>query len=245
MHIGGSDAGVKIGGIDNPVIKNPVTKLPYIPGSSLKGKIRSLLEAYYGLETIKTDNRTHQTIKTGEPSKLDTRPQVEPDWSGDNNQIAVLFGSLPNNATTADIYPTRLIFRDSKILGAFEGIGADAFNDDLGKLVDKMGSQFVEGKFEVAINRIKGTAMDGALRQIERVPAGTVFDFEIVIRQFTDKDQQTKDEGGYNHLNILKKGLKLLQNDALGGYGSRGSGRIKLYDLRLGDEALDLDSVTL
>ena len=44
LHIGGSDAGVKIGGIDTPVIKNPLSGLPYIPGSSLKGKMRFLLE---------------------------------------------------------------------------------------------------------------------------------------------------------------------------------------------------------
>lgn len=44
LHIGGSDAEIHIGGIDNQVVKNPITHEPYIPGSSLKGKIRSLLE---------------------------------------------------------------------------------------------------------------------------------------------------------------------------------------------------------
>ena len=44
LHIGGGDDTMKIGGIDNQVIKDPLTKLPYIPGSSLKGKMRSLLE---------------------------------------------------------------------------------------------------------------------------------------------------------------------------------------------------------
>lgn len=47
LHIGGSDAGVKIGGIDTPIIKNPISGLPYIPGSSLKGKIRFLLEHFF------------------------------------------------------------------------------------------------------------------------------------------------------------------------------------------------------
>lgn len=44
LHIGGSTAMIEIGGKDNPVIKHPLTKEPYIPGSSLKGKMRSLLE---------------------------------------------------------------------------------------------------------------------------------------------------------------------------------------------------------
>lgn len=37
-----------IGGIDKGVIRNPVTGQPYIPGSTLKGKMRSLLELHYG-----------------------------------------------------------------------------------------------------------------------------------------------------------------------------------------------------
>lgn len=44
LHIGGGDDTMKIGGIDNQVIKDINTNKPYIPGSSLKGKMRSLLE---------------------------------------------------------------------------------------------------------------------------------------------------------------------------------------------------------
>ena len=49
LHIGGNKDTMQIGGIDNPVIKNPLTNMPYIPGSSLKGKMRFLLEHYYCL----------------------------------------------------------------------------------------------------------------------------------------------------------------------------------------------------
>jgi len=44
LHIGGSKDDIEIGGLDNPIIRDPMTKLPYIPGSSLKGKLRSILE---------------------------------------------------------------------------------------------------------------------------------------------------------------------------------------------------------
>ena len=44
LHIGGTDEGFEIGGMDNPVIKDPISGYPYIPGSSLKGKMRSILE---------------------------------------------------------------------------------------------------------------------------------------------------------------------------------------------------------
>jgi CRISPR-associated protein Csm3 len=49
LHIGGSKDEIKIGGIDNPVIKNPLTNEPYIPGSSIKGKMRSLIEWQFGV----------------------------------------------------------------------------------------------------------------------------------------------------------------------------------------------------
>lgn len=44
LHIGGGGETIEIGGMDNPIIKNPLDNYPYIPGSSLKGKMRSLLE---------------------------------------------------------------------------------------------------------------------------------------------------------------------------------------------------------
>ena len=49
LHIGAGDMEMKIGGTDNPVIKHPHTLEPFIPGSSLKGKVRSLLEMKSGL----------------------------------------------------------------------------------------------------------------------------------------------------------------------------------------------------
>jgi len=48
LHIGTSKDEVEIGGLDNPVIKTPSGE-PYIPGSSLKGKMRMLMEFYRGL----------------------------------------------------------------------------------------------------------------------------------------------------------------------------------------------------
>ncbi|GBD08278.1 CRISPR type III-associated RAMP protein Csm3 [Candidatus Thermoflexus japonica] len=48
LRIGGAGAGMEIGGLDNVVIRDPVTGRPYIPGSSLKGKMRSLLTRALG-----------------------------------------------------------------------------------------------------------------------------------------------------------------------------------------------------
>ena len=56
LHIGGGDDTMKIGGIDNGVIKDVNTDKPYIPGSSLKGKMRSLLEWHIGVVGIGDGN---------------------------------------------------------------------------------------------------------------------------------------------------------------------------------------------
>jgi len=53
LHIGGTQEGVEIGGIDNIVIRDPLKDTPYIPGSSLKGKLRHLLE--WGLDKVYCD----------------------------------------------------------------------------------------------------------------------------------------------------------------------------------------------
>lgn len=83
MHIGGSTQFAAIGAIDSPVVRDTYTDLPMIPGSSLKGKIRTLLAKKYN-------------------EKL-----VEPD--DDVLKIKRLFGS----SKKGDIKSSRLIFSDS------------------------------------------------------------------------------------------------------------------------------------
>ena len=55
LHIGGSTDTFDIGGADSTVIKNPLTHEPYIPGSSIKGKLRSLLTQKYGKVSFEKD----------------------------------------------------------------------------------------------------------------------------------------------------------------------------------------------
>lgn len=99
MHIGGSKEAIKIGGIDNPVIRNPITNLPFIPGSSLKGRFRMALEVKYG--DTHTDNKG-------------TGPSIT---LNHESQVVKLFGS--GSAKTTE-EPTRLIFRDSNLTEGFE-----------------------------------------------------------------------------------------------------------------------------
>ncbi len=68
LHIGSGNTEMHIGGTDNPVIKNAATNEPYIPGSSLKGKMRSLLRLYKG-----GDDKEETVVKLfGSPAGSDT-----------------------------------------------------------------------------------------------------------------------------------------------------------------------------
>ncbi|HOD52940.1 MAG TPA: type III-A CRISPR-associated RAMP protein Csm3 [Candidatus Cloacimonadota bacterium] len=223
LHIGGSDAGIHIGGIDNPVIKNPLTGLPYIPGSSLKGKMRFLLE-----------HSVIRNIKELIPKKM-TIPVYH---RFNNNTIPLVFGNIEHSKDT-NFMPTRVIFRDSHIIGVIKEFNKESFtiNDihtNIEEIRELMGSDFVEAKTEVTIDRLSGTVGGGGPRQIERVSAGTVFAFEIILRSFENDNAE-------EHFKLLKKGLKLVENDALGGSGSRGSGKIKFFGLTENDHEFSLD----
>lgn len=207
LHIGSGNMEMHIGGTDSPVIKHPHTLAPYIPGSSVKGKVRSLLEMESGL----------MIYTNGDVVKSETLKDIEKDKSLQNEQlkeklkincIAILkiFGSSGADKEDEQIFgPTRVSF-------------ADCFLDEKWEEVaTKNRWLFTEEKSENVINRIKGTAEHP--RFIERIPEGTKFKFLV-----TFKILQVGDEELFN--NVLLKGLKLLEMDALGGSGSRGYGRI-------------------
>ena len=195
LHIGGNHEGIGIGDIDNPIIKHPVTQEPYIPGSSLKGKVRSLLEKLLGY----TDKHSNQ-IPNG-PSKGE-------------NVVTTLFGKTQKDKNDNNT-PSRLIFRDS-------------FLEDKSKkkLLESENTQllYTEVKMEAIIDRVTSAADP---RPIERVPAGSVFDFKIILNIFENDPEEKL-------LDYVKVGLRLLEDDYLGGSGSRGSGEITigLNDLR-------------
>lgn len=89
LRIGGSKEAAEIGETDNPIIRHPITGIPYVPGSSIKGKIRCLLE-------LKNSQYDH---KNGGPCTCG------------RCDICRVFGSL---AGAAEQGPTRVIFRDAQ-----------------------------------------------------------------------------------------------------------------------------------
>lgn len=170
LHIGAGDMEMKIGGTDNPVIKHPYTQEPYIPGSSLKGKVRSLLEMRSGL-MAKTK---------GEPLKMNDLNGIEDKKSRKEcENILKLFGSSAADVDDSGVIgPARASFADCPLEAEWK-------NESV-----KLHRPFFEVKSENRINRIKGTAEHP--RFIERVPSDTRFSFCITLRQLaSDTDLET------------------------------------------------------
>lgn len=178
MHIGASKDFAPIGAVDAPFIRDVVTQEPILPGSSIKGKLRTLLAKSH------CDGYIMNTIDK------------------DKLEIKRLFGSAD------PIMPARLQFYDLFITDETRQLFANIETDTY------MG----EIKFENVIDRFDGSAKP---RQIERVPAGTVFEFKVTYN-IENESEVTED------MRILQEGLALLEIDYLGGHGSRGYGRVNI-----------------
>ena len=192
LHIGAGDSEMHIGGIDNAVVKNPITNHPYIPGSSLKGKIRSLLEWKSG------------NVKDNKPFSLN-------DLETAQNKSAVkailkLFGvsgDAKDEAKMQEIGISRLAFWDCDLNEAW----AKGITDD--------GLSLTEAKSENTIDRI--TAKADNPRQTERVPAGAEFDFKLTMRVFDQDDEQALLNTVLSGLKLLE--LDSLGGSGSRGYG--------------------------
>lgn len=195
LHIGGSPGALAIGGVDLPVIRNPIDQKPYIPGSSLKGKMRSLWEKMKGVA---------QNTSIG-PNVTIHNCKNEADYA--KCPVCQIYGST-GDANVA--FPTRIIVRDSPLL---ELSMANARTD----------LPYSEVKWEATIDRVTSAAVP---RQIERVPAGALFEkMQIVFNIY-----EAKDRGRF--LDVLTA-LQLVEDDYLGGHGTRGSGRVAFRKLTL------------
>ena len=104
--------------------------------------------------------------------------------------------------------PGRGIFRDSYL-------DEEHFEQNRNTLFKNLELEYTEDKIENTVDRISAAANP---RHLERVPMGTNFDFEIILDLFSEEDKSL--------LITLIQGLKLLEDDYLGGSGTRGSGNI-------------------
>lgn len=184
LHIGGGSENVEIGGIDTAVIKlGSKGNQPYIPGSSLKGKMRCLLEQAAGIAEIGGDDK------------------------GEAKEINNLFGIIKGDHVEKN-HPSKLIVRDAML--------TDESEEALRKC-DNLDMPYTESKTENTIDRVDAQANP---RTLERVPAGAEFQAQFIVNVWDDDEEKEL-------ISLFKDGIKLLQNDYLGGNGSRGYGQIE------------------
>jgi len=160
LRIGGSKEELEIGGMDNPIIRDPVDGLPYIPGSSIKGKLRSILEYKY-------DRVGQQGRPCGCGESLEVCP------------VCTIFG--PHFRPMHQLGPSRLIVRDALLSASSQ--------EELSRLAREEGLNYAEVKTENIIDRRTGIAAQGGLRTQERVPKGTLFDLNMSVRLFNGDDE--------------------------------------------------------
>ncbi len=210
LHIGAGKGTLEIGGADNPVVKDAFGR-PYIPGSSLRGRLRALLEQSSGLavpsELVYLSRRRGQEVRIHQSDRPD-------------DDICVLFGRNPGRMErvqgdamdTTVATPSRLTVYDASL-------DSDSITQAMRENLD---DELTEVKSENAVDRITSQANP---RTLERVPSGAKFKVRMVVDILCEEDKPLFSQ--------LVQGLRLLEDDALGGGGSRGSGRVRLSNMRL------------
>lgn len=188
LHIG-DEGSIEIGGVgDNPVVKDPVEGYPYIPGSSIKGKMRSLLEWDEGV--VDEDGSVHECEDS-------------------DCTVCRVFGTSANVEVKNG--PTRISVRDAHP------------TDETIEMWRQMNTDlpYTELKSENTIDRVTSEATP---REMERVPKGSEFEYEIVYSIYDLGDGGQKD---LENLSAVERSLILLEESSLGGSGSRGYGKVE------------------
>ena len=196
LHIGARSGSVNPRGIDAPIVYEPFRQasdggqdsrlFPYIPGSSLRGKLRMFLVRVL-------DKPVQEIIRAGgKPIRLHS-------CQNEDCQVCRLFGSVPVGEDNWSL-PSAVHISDLR-------------------LTPEARQNFVrELKSENATDRL---TMSANPRVIERIPPGTTFDFSLTYYVRAPKTME-------EDVNNLLTTLALLQDDTLGGHGSRGYGQMSL-----------------
>ncbi len=211
LHIGASEENMEIGSLDSPVVRDPLTQEPYIPGSSLKGKLRALLEKANPQLFPNRDGgsgTSRHECNSWEKGKSRNKNYDNKDFEFPGAlhcPVCRLFGSTGPGEGNKN-FPARIKIRDLPLANA----------EELKKM--DTGLLYTEWKFENSIDRVTSAANP---RNLERVPRGAKFKLSIV---YDVEDIATLKQD----LENLRLAIRLLHDDSLGGHGSRGYGQVKI-----------------
>jgi CRISPR-associated protein Csm3 len=250
LHIGGGGETLDIGGIDKPVIRDPLTRQPYLPGSSIKGKLRAILERLLEKPLNRKGSRDTFRYESDDLShgftEISNQPSI-PFEGASSCQISRLFGStgtrcwIPEataNAEGLEILSSAPVSKQHPLLGSEQPFVRVAGRNSPARLMVRdshllsesanelkridTGLYMTEWKFENGLDRVTAAANP---RQIERVPADSKFNFELVYT--VENSAQVHED-----LKNIALALAILEDDALGGHGSRGYGKIAFQDFQ-------------
>jgi len=202
LRIGATDTGIVVSSV-NTIIRDPITNKPYIPGSSIKGKLRSLFEKAHACDQHYPVQKIKIHVCTNESDYLKC-------------PVCPIFGipaDEPDLRKFSISTPTRLVVRDAHLNP----------NSEKELKARNLDSELSELKTEVAIDRLTSHAVP---RTQERIPAGTVMDFEAVFSFYDDPND-------IKHFLNFRQALLLLEQDYLGGSGSRGYGQVVFKNIKL------------
>jgi CRISPR-associated protein Csm3 len=210
LHIGAGKGSLEIDGADNPVVEDAFG-MPYIPGNSLRGKLRSLLENAMGLtspsELVYVSRRRGQEVRIHQSDRPD-------------DEICLLFGRNPGRMERVEGEPLESASASPARLTVYDApLDPDSVTPQMRENLD---DEITEVKSENAIDRITSQSNP---RTLERVPARARFRVRMVLDILCEEDKALAAR--------LLEGLRLLEDDALGGGGSRGSGRVRFSDVKL------------
>jgi CRISPR-associated protein Csm3 len=253
LHIGGGGETLDIGGLDKPVIRDPLTQQPYLPGSSIKGKLRSILERLHNKPVNRRGSRDTYRYESDDVVNGYTEigaGQFVAFQGARDCPVSRLFGStgtqcwIPTSDVTEEtekvantpsqnipsngVEHTKVIGRNAPARLIVRDCHLDPHSAEKLKRIDT-GLNMTEWKFENGIDRITSAANP---RQVERVPAGSEFKFELVYT-IENETQVIED------LKNLAIAIAILEDDALGGHGSRGYGKIKFQQIQFFYRSLD------
>ena len=229
LHIGGGKA--TLSKTNSPIVKTP-DELPYIPGSSLKGTLRSMVEKF--VASLPSDLGLHSCGLPLEEVPEESCPTARPkkiDKEIDDEIADARRDPLKDNATILREARGRLYQKLCQTCQLFGSPFAAAriTVDDL-YLIDDEWVGTTQIRDGVAIDRDSETAKPGLKYDFEVVPSTTVFKLHIMIENATEQDLQ-----------LISIGLSEFVNGfgGIGGFRSRGLGACILNDLTIRSMKLD------
>jgi len=213
--------------------------VPYIPGSSIKGRIRSLLELYMGIPLC-FDGKILMHRREYPPSKCDSLEYELDDLFGfPSFQLSKLLKDIKEEKDVENkkkkheylkkfiniVAPTRLMVEDI--------FPSNDYVKELLSVNDFISKEdFLEEKSENRIDRITSAADP---RFIMRIKPDIEFEGKMKILIF-DVDIQKSDNGKTRlerYLDLLFTGMKLVEDTYLGGSGTRGYGKVEFRDIKI------------